>query len=178
VHDLAKDLGEVRPIELLNQWQFLYPIPGMETQNLEHQSLSSNHRLTFPRGYKMNALKDKVINIEFRENHYRLSRLNDSQYYELWKNSLAIADDYRFYIDFYLYLRQQGEELNLAQLYVTLEQICGKSNQFFDDWKGSFSFPFFLEISKAGQTFDYLLEIYDHRGSLYWDLLILCFRLW
>jgi hypothetical protein len=81
----------------------------------------------------MNAIKDKVITIEFREKHYRLSRLNDNQYYERRQNSIAIADDYGFYIDFYRYLRQQGEDLNLAQIYVTLEAICGESGRFFDD---------------------------------------------
>ena len=109
----------------------------------------------------------KIINLECSGNHYRLSRLNDSQYYELWQNSIAIADDYGFYLDFYLYLRDRGENLNLAQIYVTLEKLCGESDRFFDDWKGSFSFPFSLEITKAGHKFDYLLNIYDHRGSLY-----------
>jgi len=51
------------------------------------------------RGYEMNALKDKVINIEFRGRHYRLSRLNDNQYYERRQNSISIADDYGFYTD-------------------------------------------------------------------------------
>jgi len=118
----------------------------------------------------MNAIKDKVINIEFRQNHYRLSQLNDNQYYELRQNSIAIADDYGFYIDFYRYLKQKNEELNLAQIYVTLEAICGESGRFFDDWKGSFTFPFFLEVSKSGQKFDYLLDIYDNRGSLYFGI--------
>ncbi|MBD2183790.1 hypothetical protein [Aerosakkonema funiforme] len=114
----------------------------------------------------MNRIKNKVINIDISSNHYRLERLDDRKYYELWKNSLAIADDYGFYIDFYLYLRDRAESLNLAQIYVTLEKLCGESGKFFDDWKGSFSFPFFLEVSKAGHEFDYLLNIYDHRGSV------------
>lgn len=78
----------------------------------------------------MNAIKNKVITIEFRGNQYRLSRLNDHQYYGLRQNSISIADDYGFYIDFYRYLRQQGEELNLAQIYVTLEAICGESKRY------------------------------------------------
>ena len=118
----------------------------------------------------MNEIKDKVINIECSGNHYRLCRMNDSQYYELWKNSIPIADDYGFYLDFYLYLSHEGKSLNLAQIYVTLKELCGESGQFFDDWKGSFSFPFFLEVSKAGHKFDYLLDIYDHRGSLYFGI--------
>lgn len=113
----------------------------------------------------------KIINIECSGNHYKLDRLNDSQYYERWQNSLTIADDYGFYLNFYLYLRNKGENLNLAQIYVTLKQLCGESGQFFDDWKGSFSFPFSLEVTKAGQKFDYLLNIYDNRGSLYFGIL-------
>lgn len=118
----------------------------------------------------MNQSQDKVINIEFNGKHYRLFRLDDSQYYELWKNSLAIADDYGFYLNLYFYLRDKSSSLNLAQVYVALEKLCGSSGKFFDDWKGSFSFPFFLEVSKAGQKFDYLLDIYDHRGSLYFGI--------
>jgi len=119
----------------------------------------------------MNQIKNKVINIEFRGNHYTLERLDDRKYYELWKNSLAIADDYGFYLHFYLDLeRQGGENLNLAQIYVALEKLCGESGKSFDDWKGSFSFPFFLKVSKGGQNFDYLLKIYDHRGSVYFGI--------
>ena len=118
----------------------------------------------------MTQIQDKVINIEIGGNHYRLSRLNDDRYYELWQNSIAIADDYGFYLDLYLYLRERGESLNLAQIYVSLEKLCGKSGNFFDDWKGSFSFPFSLEVSKPGDRFDYLLNIYDHRGSLYFGI--------
>ena len=115
-------------------------------------------------------IKNKVINIDFRGNHYTLKRLDEHKYYELWKNSLAIADDYGFYLQFYLYLEQQGESLNLAQIYVTLEKLGGESGKFFDDWKGSFSFPFFLEVIKNGHKFDYLLNIYDHRGSVYFGI--------
>lgn len=118
----------------------------------------------------MSQTKDKVINIKFRELHYSLKRLNDTQYYDFWKTSICIADDYRFYLDFYLSLRQKGELLNLAQVYIALKTLCGESNNSIDKYKGSFSFPFLMEVRKAGNKFDYLLDIYDFRGSLYFGI--------
>lgn len=118
----------------------------------------------------MSHTKDKIINIKFRELHYSLKRLNDSQYYDFWKNSICIADDYKFYSDFYFCLRQRDELLNLAQIYIALKTLCGESNNFIDKYKGSFSFPFLIEVRKAGKKFDYLLDIYDFRGSLYFGI--------
>ena len=121
------------------------------------------------RNFDMNSeINNEAIdfNLTEKEKEYILSRLDDERYYELWQNSLKIKDDYGFYLDFYLSLQREGEYLNLAQVYVTLKSICGESGRFFDDWKGSFSFPFLLEIIKLGKTYPkYLLDIYDFRGS-------------
>ncbi len=115
----------------------------------------------------MSQHKDKIINIDLNEVHYKLIRLSDGQYHDFWRNSISIADDYRFYLDFfYRYLERRGECLNLAQIYCTLTELCGESNKFIDNYKGSFSFPFLLEVKKSGKQFNYLLTIFDFRGSI------------
>lgn len=152
---------------------------GLDLKGAMPLVISKNHHkrlqpaflvVVWPLFLPMTQTKDKVINIKFREVHYSLKRLNDSQYYDFWKTSICIADDYRFYLDFYLFLRERGGLLNLAQVYIALKTLCGKSNNSFDKYKGSFSFPFLLEVRKAGKKFDYLLDIYDFRGSLYFGI--------
>ncbi len=112
----------------------------------------------------------KIITLEAGDIHYKLTRLRDGDYYELRRSSLAIDDDYGFYMRFELYRRGKESDLNLAQIYTALKHLCGESGSSFDDWKCSFSFPFALEVRKAGKKFDYLLNVVDYRGSVEFNL--------
>jgi hypothetical protein len=115
-------------------------------------------------------MRGKTIDFELDEIHYTCSRLADDEYYELDQNSLAIADDYGFYMAFYRFLEQRGDYLNFAQIYVALKQFSGESGACYDDWKGSFSFPFLLELKRGEKEFTYLLNIYNYRDSLYFGI--------
>lgn len=101
---------------------------------------------------------------------YQLWRIDKSEYEKLRENSLPITDDFRFYMNLYLWERKQEDSLNLAEIFVTLEWLFGESSNLFDDWKGSFCFPILLLVEKEIGTFYYLMRIYDHRGSVYFSL--------
>ncbi len=107
-----------------------------------------------------------VIYFELDNIHYKLTRLDDCEYHELWKRSIPIGNDYGFDMSFSLYLIRRGHHLNLAQLYTALKYLCGESGTFFDDWKSSFSFPFSLDISRENGQFAYLFRIGDYKGGL------------
>jgi hypothetical protein len=96
----------------------------------------------------------------------RLTRLDDGEFANLLRRSLAIDEDYGFEVCFWLALAARGDALNFAQVYLALREIAGESGWYFDHWKGSFSFPFALEVRRAERSFSYLLEIRNQRDSL------------
>ncbi len=65
--------------------------------------------------------------------------------------------------------QQRGTQLNLAQIYTALKTRFGETSESYDDYKGSFAFPFFLHLQKSGRSYPYLLRIRDHKGSLEFD---------
>jgi hypothetical protein len=75
-----------------------------------------------------------------------------------------------FYLNFYLSERDNKNKLNLAELFVSLTDLLGESGDWIDDWKGSFSFPVLLVLEKEQGKFFYLMDIYDNRGTLYFNL--------
>jgi len=115
-------------------------------------------------------MRGTVINVAVDNILCRCSRLDGKEHFELEKNSLAIADDYGFYMRFYHFLEQRGDYLNFAQIYATLKSLCGESGKGYDDWKGSFSFPFLVEVKKGEKIFRYLLNIFNYRDSLYFGI--------
>lgn len=44
--------------------------------------------------------------------------------------------------------QKKNKDLNLAKIYLLLTLISGESSKFYDDWKGSFCFPFLIKIKK------------------------------
>jgi hypothetical protein len=100
---------------------------------------------------------------------FRLYRQTDMEWWNARKHSLAIAEDYGFYIQMHLWHRSE-EELNFAQLYLTLRHLSGESNRFLDDYKQAFSFPFAMEVIKAKKTYAYLLDVNNCRDSHYFTL--------
>jgi hypothetical protein len=101
---------------------------------------------------------------------YRLVRLDDDEFRLLLRRSLAIEEDLGFQLNLHWNLARRGEDLNFAQLYLTLKEVCGESGQYIDDWKGVFSFPFAVDVCKHGQDYTYLLEVHTCRDSLYFPL--------
>lgn len=104
------------------------------------------------------------INIETKERIYKLIRLNDEQYYLLYKNSIAIFEDYMHL----MYLSRSEDIIysSFSKMYVTLKALFGESGRYYDDWKGSFSFPFLIYFQKGEEDFGYLLNICNIRSSI------------
>jgi hypothetical protein len=100
----------------------------------------------------------------------RLTRLDDGEFIDLLRRSLAIEEDYWFHIRLYLDLERQGERLNFAEVYLTLRELTGESGTYLDPWKCSFSFPFALEVRRGERSHKYLLEVRNQRDSLYFPL--------
>ncbi len=115
----------------------------------------------------MNA---KALQFEVEGVEYTLIRLSDGQYYDLQRRSLAIAEDHGFYLSLYFANQQRGELLDFARAYASLKSLFGESGKYYDDFKGSFSFPFLLHVRKpAGGSF-YLLNVLNLRSTLEFSL--------
>jgi len=114
-------------------------------------------------------MQSSVIEVALKNFRCRCTRLDNREHFEWGQNSLAIADDEGFYIGFYHSLERRGDYLNFAKIYATLKSLCGESGKGYDDWKGSFSFPFLVEVIKGGKEFRYLLNIFNYRDSLYFN---------
>jgi hypothetical protein len=110
------------------------------------------------------------VNLESKGIKYQLWRLDDTEYQKLRDNSLPIEDDYKFYIDLDLSERDNKDRLNLAEIFITLEWVFGESSISFAEGKGSFSFPVLLILEKPTGTFYYLMDIADHRGTVYYRM--------
>ena len=110
------------------------------------------------------------IELESRGIKYQLWRLDDTEEQKLRNNSLPIDDDYMFYIQLDWSDRESKDKLNLAEVFITLEWLFGKSSDFYDEGKGSFRFPVLLIIEKTNGTFYYLMVISDHRGTVYYRM--------
>lgn len=93
---------------------------------------------------------------------YRLIRLNDNQFFQLYENSLSIAEDYIHL----MYLYRDGKIIfsSFSRLYFALESLFGPSGKFFDDYKGSFSFPLFICFENPETA--YILNVYNVRTSM------------
>lgn len=117
------------------------------------------------RGKIANAIEFKTSN----ELSFRLYRQSDSEHWDSRCQSLAINEDYSFYLQFH-YWSQPHQQLNLAQVYLTLKHLTGESSRHLDDHKMAFSFPFAIDVIRQKQTFVYFLEVRNIRDSLYFTL--------
>lgn len=110
---------------------------------------------------KRHNLSFNWIDVEF---HFW--RLSDDEYLRLRRHSYPIEEDRQFLFDFWLTIRQSSRYLTLSKAFLSLESLFGQSSKWLDDWKGSFSFPLLLVLTKGKTKYYYLLEIYDQRASL------------
>ncbi|HLK59080.1 MAG TPA: hypothetical protein VKU00_21140 [Chthonomonadaceae bacterium] len=95
-----------------------------------------------------------------------LTRLDDDAYYKIARRSLAIQEDGFFLLNLF---RPQGQErgrMNFAETYLILKYLYGESGQCYDDYKGSFAFPFALDVIKRERSFHYLLRVHNFRSML------------
>lgn len=108
------------------------------------------------------------IDIKTKENIYKLIRLNDEQFYLLRKNCILIHEDYSHL----MHLSRDDDVIfqSFSKMYATLKEIFGESGKGYDDWKGSFSFPFLIHFKKEEQEFSYLINIHNIRSSIEFKL--------
>jgi len=99
------------------------------------------------------------IDIKCEGQPYKVIRLNDEQYRKLSQTSIPIDDDY-----FHLLSLSNTNEIfsNCAKLYVSLKLLFGESGFLYDDYKGSFAFPFLILFEKKKKEYAYLLRIYNN----------------
>ncbi len=111
-----------------------------------------------------NPVKNISINIKTNIRTYKLIRLNDEQYYLLRKNSISVRQDYSHLIS--LFLDKQIIYSSLSRMYITLKKLFGESGNYYDNWKGSFSFPFLIYFCSDEEIFGYLMNTYNTRSSI------------
>lgn len=103
-----------------------------------------------------------------------LLRLDDHTYRRLRRYGVPISENTALYWELEFPLRRdprrEDERLSLPKAYVALKTLFGASGDDFDDWKGSFVFPFFLKVTKGDQSFAYLLNMHDHRCNIEFDI--------
>ncbi|PKO20955.1 MAG: hypothetical protein CVU38_17390 [Chloroflexi bacterium HGW-Chloroflexi-1] len=103
-----------------------------------------------------------------------LLRLDDNAYRRLRQHSIPISENHALYWELEFPLQREpskkDERLSLPKAYVALKTLFGESGGDFDDWKGSFAFPFFLKVARGDQDFAYLLNVHDHRCSIEFDI--------
>ncbi len=103
-----------------------------------------------------------------------LLRLDDHAYRRLRRHAIPISENLALYWELEFPLRRdpnrEDHRLSLPKAYVALKTLFGASGDAFDDWKGSFVFPFFLKVAKGDQNFAYLLNVHDHRCNIEFDI--------
>jgi len=109
-------------------------------------------------------VKNVSIDIKTNKRIYKLIRLNDEQFYLLYKNSIAIFEDYRHLMS--LSMNKDIIYSSFSKMYITLKELFGESGKYYDDWKGSFSFPFLIYFQKDEEIFGYLMNVYNIRSSV------------
>lgn len=101
---------------------------------------------------------------------YQLWRLDNDEYKKLSENSINIKDDDNFHKQINWFGQKPVKQLNLAELFTTLEWLFGESSDLFDYYKGSFDFPLLIVLEKEMNTFFYGMDIFDSKGSVIFRL--------
>ncbi len=92
-----------------------------------------------------------------------LTRISDNAYLQLAECSYPLTGQHSFRL---YYGRAPEDRLNLAQYYAGMRCLFGKPGNLYDDWKGSFSFTFKVDVFRNGQVHDYLLHIMHIRSYI------------
>lgn len=70
------------------------------------------------------------------------------------------------YLIFHFLCRDYDFELNLAKLYAEFTAVFGPSGNYFDSWKGAFSFAFKIDVLKDNEVVPYTLIVVNMRSSV------------
>lgn len=118
----------------------------------------------------MTDTKRKYLILHQNENKIHFWRLSEDEFRQLRCNSVPTKTDGMFLLQIMLAERHNPNRLTLPKAFLILERLFDKSSTWFDDWKGSFSFPLLVKIQKPDSAFLYLLRIEDFRGSIEYRL--------
>jgi len=113
-------------------------------------------------------VKNTSLDIETEENVYKVIRLNDEQFRLLCKNSISIFEDYGHII-----FLSRDEDIvfsSFSKMYAALKMMFGESGKYYDDWKGSFSFPFLIHFHKGEEEYGYLMNLMNLRSSMEFNM--------
>jgi hypothetical protein len=113
-------------------------------------------------------VENTSLDIETEKNIYKLIRLNDEQYYLLRKNAVGILEDYGLLMQ--LYMCRDTVYSSFSKLYAALKILFGESGKYYDDWKGSFSFPFLIHFHKRKREYGYVMNLMNLRTSVEFNL--------
>lgn len=91
-----------------------------------------------------------------------LTRITDATYARLARRSYPLSEQYS---ECY-YGRAPEDTLNLAQYYTGMRCLFGKPSNLYDDWKGSFSFVFQVDVFRNKNVYTYLLNILHLRSYI------------
>jgi hypothetical protein len=121
---------------------------------------------------ELNPMPDivKRHSLDLDKGAYRLWRLSEDEYRRLRQSSLPIKIDSFIILKLVLSERDNPERLTLGKALTCLENLFGKSSEFLDTWKCSFTFPLLLQLNRQTGKFLYLLRIGDFRGMLDFSL--------
>jgi hypothetical protein len=108
------------------------------------------------------------MDIETDVMKYKLIRLNDEQFYLLRKNSVSLFENYG-----HLMSLSRATDIiysSFPKMYITLKDIFGESGKCYDDYKGSFSFPFLISFQKGEEKYEYVMNIYNVRSAIEFNM--------
>ncbi|MEI7933780.1 MAG: hypothetical protein WCH30_01840 [Chlorobiaceae bacterium] len=113
-------------------------------------------------------VKNISIDIETEVMTYKLIRLNDEQFYLLRKNSVTLFENYGHLMS----LSRDKDNIysSFPKMYITLKDIFGESGKYYDDYKGSFSFPFLISFQKGEEEYGYVMNIYNVRSAIEFNM--------
>jgi hypothetical protein len=119
-------------------------------------------------------MRSEPLTLDLKTFQCKLLRLDDHTYRRLRQHGVPISENTALYWELEFPLRRdpnrEDKRLSLPKAYIALKTLFGASGDDFDDWKGSFVFPFFLKVTKGAQSFAYLLNVRDHRCSIEFDI--------
>lgn len=97
---------------------------------------------------------------------FRLHRIDDLEYFDSHQRSIAIEDDLGFLLQLSLTFEHSRSRLTFGEVYAALERLTGAGSRSYVEYKGSFAFPFELEVINGEQRSYYQLTIRNLKSSL------------
>jgi hypothetical protein len=116
--------------------------------------------------YRDDLNLERTTTFDLKSFSTRLKRLSDRAYRIAVEHSEAIQEDGMFMMMLERDAAAKGERLSLGEIRYVLDYLYGSTSPFFDDWKGSFAYPFRLEVVRGEEAFGYVLTIKDWRGNI------------